>query len=297
MVTHGIPDTHRLDVLVVNNDPDSRRMIRDVLEQLGHGCRLAADGSEALEMHATSPADVFLSERQMPDMHCEELCERLRAADGPAAHTYFIFLTTPEEHAMVPRGMKAGADDYQQKPIDVPALEGRLISAARALALHRKVSVAADPVLDTLTAASLAVALQQRMSEEVGQIFAAAKRYKRHCCVAICAIEHPVELSAGDRATALDAAAGAARESLRESDALFRLTASEFLIVLPEQTLQDSMVAIHRVRDRVALLDLTLNIGVSQIEPFDTTAHSWVNRTERALTHARSIGGIVAINA
>lgn len=301
MAAHATPLEHRLDVLVVDADPEARRRLRRELEQLGHACRFASSGGEALEMHATRPADVFLSAAQLPDMQCDELCQRLRAADGSSLHTHFIFLTDAGDHALVPRGMNAGADDHQERPIDLPELEGRLISAARMLTLHRTLALGSTALLDmsTVNAASLSgAALQQRMSDEVSQMFAAARRYKRRCCIAACAVEHVAALRPGGRAAVLDEAAERAQGALRASDAFFRLTASEFLIVLPEQTLKDSMIAIHRVRDRIAELQLTLSIGMSQLEPFDTTADAWVSRTERALMHARSVGGgVIAIDA
>jgi len=251
-------------------------------------------------MHTTARADVLLSEWALPDMQGDELCQRLRAADDGGRHTYFIFLVPSGDHTQVLAGMRAGADDYQELPIDLPALEGRLLSATRVLELHRKARRRASGQLPAALnpAAADAVAMRERMSEEVAQIFAAAKRYKRRCCVALCALEDLSHVHAGERARTIDEAARAARASLRDSDAFFRVSDGEFLIVLPEQTLNDSMIVVHRVRDRIAKLDLKLSIGLAQVEPFDATAEGWISRTERALMHARSVGGgVVAIDA
>ena len=70
-----------------------------------------------------------------------ELCRRIRTADDDAPYRYFIFLTGFEDREHLFAGMEAGADHYQRKPVDLDELEAQLVSAARLIALHRRLVV------------------------------------------------------------------------------------------------------------------------------------------------------------
>jgi DNA-binding response OmpR family regulator len=128
--------TESPSVLVVDDEQDARDIVAFAVRALGHSCKVARDGLEALEMYETGRADVVISDLKMPGMDGLELCRRIRAGDPTHAYTHFIFATGNEEQSLV--GMLAGADDYLVKPIDMEALEACLRFAIRALAAHRE---------------------------------------------------------------------------------------------------------------------------------------------------------------
>jgi sigma-B regulation protein RsbU (phosphoserine phosphatase) len=127
-----------LDVLVVDDDEDARAVVAMAVRGLGHSCRVARDGLEAFEMHTLDKADVILSDWAMPRMNGLELCLKIRAGEPARAFTHFIFCTGKSDKAHSLEGMRAGADDYLVKPIDIDQLETRLVVARRALMLHRE---------------------------------------------------------------------------------------------------------------------------------------------------------------
>ena len=99
---------------------------------------------------AEGHTNVVISDWDMPGMSGAELCKWTRTAADGAPYTYFIFLTgfADREHGLA--AMAAGADDYQQKPVDLAALEARLVAAARVVELHRRLATRlAEPMRAT----------------------------------------------------------------------------------------------------------------------------------------------------
>ena len=61
-------------------------------------------------------------------------------ARPPRAYTYFVLLTAFGDRSHAMEGMRAGADDYLSKQLDVNDLQLRLIAAERVTALHKKLA-------------------------------------------------------------------------------------------------------------------------------------------------------------
>jgi phosphoserine phosphatase RsbU/P len=125
-----------MKILLAEDSPTSRHMVRNAVEELGHECRVTEDGLQAWEALQDFDPEVVISDWVMPEMDGEELCRRIRAApDRP--YVYFVMLTSLESRAHILRGMEAGADDYLTKPLEPYELQMRLIAASRVTALHR----------------------------------------------------------------------------------------------------------------------------------------------------------------
>ena len=106
---------------MVDDVPQNRTMLVDILAPLGFEVADAADGQEALERVASFQPDLVLMDLVMPVMDGFEATQRLRAA--PATALLPIIATsasaTPETEA---RGRSAGADEFLSKPIVQAAL-------------------------------------------------------------------------------------------------------------------------------------------------------------------------------
>ena len=68
-----------LHVLIVDDMPDSRQMLCDVVRSLGHRAEMAADGEAALARISLDPPDVVLLDLLMPGLHGFEVARRIRA--------------------------------------------------------------------------------------------------------------------------------------------------------------------------------------------------------------------------
>ena len=96
-----------LSVLVVDDDPAAREAVAAAVSFLGYGCRSATDGLDAWDIHRHAPADIILSDWNMPRMDGIELLRRIRAEDC-GSYTYFMLMTSFSDKQHFVRGMEAG---------------------------------------------------------------------------------------------------------------------------------------------------------------------------------------------
>ena len=154
-----------MKVLIAEDDSVSRRILRIMVEGLGHECLAADDGLEAWETYqSTADIDVVISDWMMPNMDGLELCRRVRALER-ARYTFFIILTALSGSERLLEGLRAGADEYLTKPLDREQLQERLDVAARIAALHRYVSVESESVVDAEGARDRSPASNERVTE------------------------------------------------------------------------------------------------------------------------------------
>ena len=126
-------------ILIVDDSPTPRLILRRELEGLGHECLAAEDGNQALETFRVSAPDVIVSDWMMPGMDGDELCRQVRSDPG-APYVYFILLTSLDDPASVIKGMEAGADDHLAKSFERDDLQTRLIAAERVTGLHQRLA-------------------------------------------------------------------------------------------------------------------------------------------------------------
>ena len=126
-----------MKILVVDDDFVSLNIMTGAVEKLGHQCISAEDGEQGWELFQKEPCEVVLSDWMMPGMTGLELCRLVRGFHSQD-YCYFIMLSSLDKKHHVLEGLKAGADDYLTKPLDLEDLEGRLLSASRVTSLHRK---------------------------------------------------------------------------------------------------------------------------------------------------------------
>lgn len=300
-----------LDVVVVEDDDDARGALVGAVRALGHTCRASGDGEEAWRMLESRRADVVISDWELPGISGAELCRRIRGGED-AGYTYFILMTGFHDRAHLLEGMAAGADDYQKKPVDLDELEARLVSAARVVALHRRLAEREHDLrrdssqlwtvsrTDPLTG----VGNRLRMQEELSTAWARAQRYGHRYSLAIVDVDHFKEFNdgfghlAGDEA--LKQVAGALRRGMRAGDGVFRYGGEEFVVLLPEQPLADAASALDRMRadvERYAIRrpekgrTLTVSAGVAELDPgFDIGVEEWLARADTALYLAKANG-------
>lgn len=112
-------------VLVADDDPDLRDILRSILESAGFGVRDAADGQLAIEEVRAHPPDLVILDYMMPRMTGPEVCEQLKR-DLLLRHLPIIMLTGKSELQDKVNGINAGADDYLVKPFEPQELLARV---------------------------------------------------------------------------------------------------------------------------------------------------------------------------
>jgi len=99
------------DILVVDDALTVRELQRSILERAGYQVRTATDGLQALAALAEKPADLILTDIEMPNMDGFQLTERIRATPS-LTNLPVIILTTQGSDEYRRRGLDAGADGY-----------------------------------------------------------------------------------------------------------------------------------------------------------------------------------------
>ncbi len=131
-----------LCVLVVDDDPDTRANLRDVLEMDEHVVETAGTVAEVLARDDWSRYAAILLDRKLPDGSAEELLPLLRQS-APGAAVLIVTGYADLQGAIA--ALRQGATDYILKPIDPDALRASLLRVAdrRRLALEKDRSEAA----------------------------------------------------------------------------------------------------------------------------------------------------------
>jgi two-component system OmpR family response regulator len=108
-------------ILVVDDDPHLREVVRFALERAGHRVSEAADGAAALASFASEPAELVVLDVLMPELDGLEVCRRIRAR----ASVPIIFLSSRDDELDRVLGLELGADDYVTKPFSPRELVAR----------------------------------------------------------------------------------------------------------------------------------------------------------------------------
>lgn len=113
--------------LVIDDEPQIRRLLRLVLEAEGYQVAEAATGQEGVVTAAQRPPDIILLDLGLPDLEGIEVLRRLREWSSVPV----IILSVRDAEAAKVAALDAGADDYVTKPFSTPELLARLRVARR----------------------------------------------------------------------------------------------------------------------------------------------------------------------
>jgi two-component system chemotaxis response regulator CheY len=302
-------------ILVADDDPTSRLLLKAMVSKLGHECVVAEDGSSAWELLTTGDIDVLLTDWMMPGVDGPELCRRLRNEVG-GGYIYIVLTTGLDNPEDVLAGMGAGADDYLTKPVDNFAVQTRLVAAERVTELHRQLvqmqeqlERANQELLErSLTDQLTGLGNRRRMDEDLERVHARALRVGRTYGVAIFDIDYFKRYNdhyghvAGDEA--LRRVASCLDLIVRSGECAYRYGGEEFLVLMPDCGVGD-VVATAADRIRQAVLDaaiphearptepqlVTLSGGVSCWMPGSPlSARAVLEQADQALFDAKTAG-------
>jgi two-component system KDP operon response regulator KdpE len=114
-------------ILVVDDEPQIRRVMRSTLSAHGYVITEAKTGEEALDLLRKERPDLVLLDVNMPGMGGIETCREIRrSSDAP-----IIMLTVRNAERDKVQALDAGADDYVVKPFGIEELLARIRAALR----------------------------------------------------------------------------------------------------------------------------------------------------------------------
>lgn len=130
--------TEQIHILVADDDPTARLLLRAALEQSGFTVSDAADGNQALALAQKRPPELVLLDVDMPGLDGFAVCRTLRQQRGEELP--IIMVTGMEDMASIEQAYQAGATDFIAKPINLSLIGHRVRYVLRAyrnlLALH-----------------------------------------------------------------------------------------------------------------------------------------------------------------
>ncbi|MGA9114806.1 MAG: response regulator transcription factor [Candidatus Dormiibacterota bacterium] len=114
-------------VLIVDDQPDIVRLVRDYLERAGFRVLTASDGEQALQVARSSHPDLVILDLTLPRLDGLDVARALRR-DGDVP---IIMLTARTEESDRVAGLELGADDYVTKPFSAREMVARVRAVLR----------------------------------------------------------------------------------------------------------------------------------------------------------------------
>lgn len=311
------PSAEGMRVLVVDDDPGFRAMLKRLLTDYGYEVYLAADGRQAFEMALERQPQIMLVDWMMPGMTGPELTRALRQTKI-GRRIYVIVLTGLDHDDRLVEAFESGVDDFIAKPLQDRVLAARLRAGQRVVRLQDEVErdreeirrFAAELAVTNrrLQEAALTDALtgfpnRRFAMERLEQEWSAAMRSKRPLACMVIDLDEfkPINDRYGHDIgdTVLRQAAQALKRGLRSQDVVARIGGDEFLVICPDTALPAAMACAERVRVSVESMDLprrepqlrsTVSIGVAVIDEAMANVDALVKCADQGLYLAKAGG-------
>lgn len=235
-------------VLIVDDDPECRRLLARLVERAGHSTATAASAEDAVRAASREQPDVVLLDVVLPGASGFEVFDTL--CGESCGSPQVIFVSGRSDLTDRVHGLDIGAIDFVLRPFEADDLLARVRAASR---VKRRIdALAADAVTDPLTGLLNRALLPTRL----GAAVAAAERYARPLSVLMLDLDQFKRVNdrlghvVGDRV--LRECARRLRGVCRRADSVFRFGGEEFLVLAPETTPTAARILAERLRVSVA---------------------------------------------
>ncbi|MGB5183859.1 MAG: response regulator transcription factor [Xanthobacteraceae bacterium] len=117
-----------LRVLIIDDEPPIRKLLRVGLSAHGYQIMEASSGKMALELLGEQPPDLIILDLGLPDMQGHELLRTMRVRSDKVP---IVVLSSRDDEAGKVQALDSGADDYVTKPFGMDELLARMRAALR----------------------------------------------------------------------------------------------------------------------------------------------------------------------
>ncbi len=290
-----------MKLLVADDSSMYRGMLKRLLEGWGYEVLLAANGYEAQCILSGDDAPrLAILNCFMPGLGGLDLCELIRARNE--GYVYTILLSAADHQEDILKGFELGADDYLCKPFKELELRARIKVGERIMRSHEELVEAReafrfeashDPLLRLWNRTAIFDLLKTELSR--------ATRSQTPLTVFFIDLDFfklvndSYGHSVGDEA--LIGVAKKLSGAVREYDHVGRYGGEEFLVVLPNCTIESAREVAERIRQQIAeepmidiiQLRITVSIGLSQWQPGQELS-DLLHRADIALYRAKQNG-------
>ncbi|WP_392531577.1 diguanylate cyclase domain-containing protein [Nostoc sp. C117] len=260
-------------VLIVDDEPFIRMILRHFLQREGYQIVEAQNGIEALIIFKQLQPDIVLLDAIMPDMDGFECCTELQTLDC-GKHTPVLMITGLDDQESVDSAFEVGAIDYVTKPIHWPVLRQRVKRLIQQSQLQQKLEAINLELQRLVTIDGLTEVANRRGFEEYfAQEWQRMKREQSPISLIICDVDffklyndtygHRI----GDRC--LQEIAKAIKDIVkRPGDLVARYGGEEFAVILPNTDTLGATYIAENICD--AVRKLAIPHRNSQVSPYVT---------------------------
>ena len=280
-------------VLVVDDEPGVRQVIRVNLVMQGHDVVEAKNGAQALKAIEENGIDLVILDLMMPKVSGWDVLEEVRQRRGLRALPIIVLSAVTTEDAKV-KAFDLGAVDYVVKPFAVGELLARV---NRTLHERKEKQVLAEfSITDWVTGLFNRRYLELRLPQEVSR----AHRYGTPLTALFFEIDQLPWLLEQRGPHFVDGilqeVATLVRGQTRACDVLFRYDGDFFIALLPDTPMEGGQEVGDRIRRKLLETEWHQGVGISgsfgvvELEEGEEAAH-FIGRAEDALMQAKKLGG------
>ncbi|MCJ7435662.1 MAG: diguanylate cyclase [Anaerolineales bacterium] len=254
-----------MKILIVEDDPGSRRLVKLRLLAAGHKVVETENGQTAWDLFQQEPFQMVITDWMMPKLDGPGLIHNIRSS-AQTSYTYIIMLTAVDDKPNVVMGLEAGADEYLTKPFDSKELIARVASGERVLKLEKELTQAHRQMEILAMQDVLTGIFNRRAIEEHARVeFEHARRNESPFSVIFLDIDHFKAIndqhghSVGDHT--LHQLAEILSKNLRQYDRIGRWGGEEFVVILPDTKISEAIAIAERMRVAIAETKFSLENG------------------------------------
>lgn len=282
------------NVLVVDDEPDKRTLLKIALQTAGYEVCTANDGEEGLAAVESFQPDLIITDVMMPKMDGYELARRVRANPQTKFIPIIIQSAARGDAQDLRRGAEVGALGYITDPTDLDLLLAR----TRTLLDFKR-------YLDTCEEAAFTdhvtgLANRRRFERQLDREVTRTLRYGRPFCLLLLDIDHFKNVNdtygheAGDEA--IQYLAKTLQAETRGIDLSARIGGEEFAVLLPETDFESGLDVAERlcraIRDTKIPVagGITASFGVAEFPSCAKTGRELVAVADAAMYEAKRLG-------
>lgn len=286
-------------ILIVDDNPTNLHVLANTLGE-EYEVLVATNGIRALEIANDNELDLILLDIMMPDMSGFEVCSRLKSQEQTKL-VPVIFVTALNDIESEVKGLEMGAVDFINKPISQPVVIARV---ANHIKLYQQTKILNELArLDGLTN----LANRREYDQQIRREWQRQIRNKGTLSLIMVDIDffkaYNDHYGHGNGDICLKKVAKSIGENARRAtDIIARFGGEEFVIILPETTLECAIDLANQMVENVADLKIphefsetanvvTISAGVSCVNPMDYDGfHQLESMADQALYQAKEQG-------
>jgi len=306
-----------LNVLIVDDDEDTRDYVRLCLGGGQYHLHTAENGEDALSKMVEIDPDIIISDWLMPELDGLGLCRIVRQSSEYSG-VYFILMTTDDSADKLIEAFNSGVDDYIVKPFTSELLAARLRPGVRISKMSKQNQSSKQRIeklanelaivnrklsLSSLTDPLTKLPNRRYALKRLEQEWATAQRAQRDLSCMMIDIDYFKVVNdtyghaGGDMV--LKGMAKILKGLLRNNDVACRIGGEEFMVICPDTNMESAIKVAERIREAMErtvfpyggkAIHITLSIGIAMRQSSHKDINEMISIADKRLYEAKAAG-------